>query len=452
VRVFLFFCEIRVDSRQGLAGVLMSGRLRLESLEKLGWRFGLQTIQALLDELGRPELSLKVVHVAGSNGKGSTCAFMASFLKHCGYKTGLYTSPHLSDIRERFRINGVWISEADFKVHSGKVLEACRKVEKKLGHLPTHFEALTAIAFSWFKARGVDWVVLEVGLGGRLDATNVIPAPALSLITPISLEHQNILGKRIEKIAWEKAGILKPGCMAASLQYDPRAASVVDRVARKRGTRLWLAGRDFIFRENPKGFYWEGPGLRAKFHSPHLTGYQTTNAALAVAGIQALQAQGLSPSPRVVQASISSMRWPGRMEEIGRKPLVVLDGAHNPGAARALLNALKSRYPNKGWMVLNGFLSDKNYDSFTRILAPITALSIVTQPFSERAEDAQKVFQAWERAGVKALLIRDWKKALLFSRSKIGLFPNMGLLVTGSLYLIGDCRKEWRDAGKLSEI
>jgi dihydrofolate synthase/folylpolyglutamate synthase len=435
-----------------LAGVLMSGRLRLESLEKLGWRFGLQTIQVLLDELGRPELSLKVVHVAGSNGKGSTCAFMASFLKHCGYKTGLYTSPHLSDIRERFRINGVWITEADFKIHSGKVLEACRRVEKKLGHLPTHFEALTAIAFSWFEEQRVDWVVLEVGLGGRLDATNVIAAPALSLITPISLEHQNILGKRIEKIAWEKAGILKPGCMAASLQYDSKAGKVVDQMARKKGALLWLAGRDFIFRKNPKGFYWEGPGLRAEFHLPHSTDYQATNAALAVAGIQALQTQGVFASPRAIQKSILAMLWPGRMEEISRRPLVVMDGAHNPDAARALLNSLKSRYPNKHWIVLSGFLSDKNYTSFARILAPITALSIVTQPFSERAEDGGKVFQAWERAGAKAVFIRDWRQALLFSRAKINLSQNRGLLITGSLYLIGDCRKAWRDAGQLSKI
>jgi dihydrofolate synthase/folylpolyglutamate synthase len=427
-------------------------KLQLESLELLGWRFGLQTIQALLDELGHPELSLKTIHVAGSNGKGSTCAFMASFLKHCGYKTGLYTSPHLCDIRERFRIDGAWITKSEFKRHTEKVLEACRKVEKKLGHLPTHFEALTAIAFCWFRERKVDWVVLEVGLGGRLDATNAIPTPALSLITPISLEHQNILGKTIGEIAWEKAGILKPGGMAATLQSDPKAGAVVDQVAREKGAKLWLAGRDFNFREEPNGFYWEGPGLQAKFQLPHLMDYQTTNAALAVAGIQALQAQGVSPAPPVIQKSILAMRWPGRMEEINRKPLVVLDGAHNPGAARALLNSLKSRYPHKRWIVLNGFLSDKNYAAFTEILAPITALSIVTEPLSERAEPGGRVFQAWEKAGVQALLVRDWKKALLLSLSKIKLAPNMGLLVTGSLYLIGDCRKEWREAGKLSEI
>src|ERR1039458_5494099 len=179
----------------------MRSPLRLESLERLGWRFGLQTMQALLAELGHPEFSLKIVHVAGSNGKGSTCAFMASFLRQCGFKTGLYTSPHLGDIRERFRINGAWISRRDFDRHSKKVLKACGEVEKKLGHLPTHFEALSAIAFSWFEEQKTDWVVLEVGLGGRLDATNVVPAPAVALITPISLEHQDILGKTIGKIA-----------------------------------------------------------------------------------------------------------------------------------------------------------------------------------------------------------------------------------------------------------
>ncbi|HJT24161.1 MAG TPA: bifunctional folylpolyglutamate synthase/dihydrofolate synthase, partial [bacterium] len=192
--------------------------MRLESLEQLGWRFGLETIQALLAELGNPQTSLQVVHVAGSNGKGSTCAFMASFLKHSGYKTGLYTSPHLCDIRERFRINGTWISAVDFNRHCRRVLEACRKVQRKMGHLPTHFEALTAIAFCWFKEQKVDWVVLEVGLGGRLDATNVIASPAVCLIAPVGLEHQNILGKTLEEIAYEKAGILKEGCLAAAVQ------------------------------------------------------------------------------------------------------------------------------------------------------------------------------------------------------------------------------------------
>lgn len=144
----------------------MTKTASLNSLERLGWRFGLESITALLGELGNPHLSLRCVHVAGSNGKGSTSAFMASFLKHSGFKTGLYTSPHLCDIRERFRVNGTWISQKDFNRHSRVVLEACGRVRKKLGHSPTHFEALTAIAFCWFKEQKVDWAVLEVGLGG----------------------------------------------------------------------------------------------------------------------------------------------------------------------------------------------------------------------------------------------------------------------------------------------
>lgn len=421
----------------------MIQKLQLESLEKLGWRFGLETIRALLSELGNPESSLRVIHVAGSNGKGSTCAFMASFLQHCGYKTGLYTSPHLCDIRERFRVNGTWISKNDFSRHSHRVLEACRRVQKKIGHLPTHFEALTAMAFCWFKEKKVDWTVLEVGLGGRLDATNVIHSPAVSLIAPIGLEHQNILGKTIEKIAWEKAGILKEGCLAATLQHHPSAAQVIDRTAREKGSLLWMEGRDFNYRKMPDGFYWEGPGLNRHFKMARFPEYQTMNASLAVAGIQCLRTYGVHGSDQTVQESFWGTRWPGRLEEISRKPLIVLDGAHNPEAARALFNTLKTRYPRRRWIVLNGFLADKDHWAFAKILRPLTVLSIVTEPQSERAESAAKVLKAWERQGVPALLVKDGARALNLALSKLDRHqPAEGLLITGSLYLVGACRKQ----------
>lgn len=430
----------------------MNPGLKLESLEQLGWRFGLETIQALLSELGNPHLSLKAVHVAGSNGKGSTCAYMASFLKHAGYKTGLYTSPHLCDIRERFRINGTWISKKDFDRHTRRVLGASLEVQKKLGHLPTHFEALTAIAFSWFKEQEVDWAVLEVGLGGRLDATNVIPSPAVCLITPIGLEHQNILGKTIGKIAREKAGILKRGCLAATVQPHPQAAGVIDRTAREKGALLWLSGRDFHFRQEPGGFYWEGPGLKGHFKLPGLPKYQVANASLALAGIQFLKSRGAGADGRLIQKSFSEMRWPGRMEEISRKPLVVVDGAHNPEAAKALFTSLKARYPRRRWIVLNGFLRDKDYGAFARILRPLAASAAVTEPRSERAESGPKVFQAWEEAGVPAWAVRDWKKALRFSLVKMKKGRKSGLLVTGSFYLVGDCRKELKGLKGLDQL
>ena len=430
---------------------IMSVSSRLESLEQFGWRFGLESIRALLSELGNPEQSLKVIHVAGSNGKGSTCAFMASFLKHAGYKTGLYTSPHLCDIRERFRINGTWISPSDFNRHAKRVLDACQKAKQKLKHSPTHFEALTAIAFSWFKEQKVDWVVLEVGLGGRLDATNVIQNPALTLITPVSLEHQNILGKTIAKIGREKAGILKPECAAATVQTHPDAERMITKKAEEIGASLLVGGRDFKFKKIKNGFRWEGAGLTKSFVFPNLPVYQIQNAGLALAGIQCLRTLGLTGHEQLIQKSFNAMRWPGRVEIIRQKPLTVLDGAHNPAAAKVLADFLKKKYPGKKWIVLNGFLNDKDFGSVAQLLQPTTALSIVTEPVSNRAEKGERVFEAWEKARTRTLLVRDWGQALGLALKKQGLsqFP---LLITGSLYLVGDCRKELLGLKGLAQI
>lgn len=418
----------------------MTRPLKLESLERLGWRFGLETIRALLEELGNPQLALRVVHVAGSNGKGSTCAYLASFLKNAGYRTGLYTSPHLSDLRERFRINGEWISEADLRKHTRRVLEACRRVWKRQGRYPTHFEALTAVAFSWFKEERADWVVLEVGLGGRLDATNVIPCPAVALITPIGLEHQEILGKTLEKIAYEKAGILKEGGRAATVQIHAEALKSIQKEAVRRGAVLWVGGRDFTFRNEGDGLWWEGPGFTGKIPIQGLNPYQVPNAALALAGIQALRAYGIPAEVPMLQKSFSAMRWPGRFEALRSDPPVILDGAHNPDAARVLAGVLSKKYPGKRWVVLNGFLKDKDYGTFAGLLRPLAQISIVTEPPSERKEEGGKVFRAWEKLDVRTLLIKDWERALAFAKYKSGRY-SLGLLITGSLYLGGACRK-----------
>ena len=418
----------------------MNAIKRLDSLERFGWRFGLETITALLSELGDPHQSLRCVHVAGSNGKGSTCAFMASYLKHSGYKTGLYTSPHLSDIRERFRINGVWISPVDFKRQAERVLDACGRVKRKLGHSPTHFEALTAIAFSWFKEQKVDWVVLEVGLGGRLDATNVISHPALSLITPVGLEHQDILGKTIGKIAWEKAGILKRDCLAATYQTQREASQVIEKTAVEREVPLWVNGRNYKVRKEGNGFRWEGPGLSKKFKLSSFSDFQMENAGLALAGIQMLRTRGISGSASLIQKSLLAARWPGRVEVVRSTPLVVLDGAHNPDAAMALASSLTRKYPGKRWILLNGFLKDKDYAAVIRLLKPLAAQPVVTEPPNGRAEKGEFVFKAWERAGAQPLLVKNWKKALDFVLKKQARFQSP-VLITGSLYLIGSCRK-----------
>jgi dihydrofolate synthase/folylpolyglutamate synthase len=418
--------------------------LKLEALEKFGWRFGLETTQTLLSFLGNPQNSLRYIHVAGSNGKGSTCAFMASFLKQSGYKTGLYTSPHLCDIRERFRINGLWISTKDFERHSSRVLKACELVQKKMGHSPTHFEALTAIAFCWFKEQKVDWVVLEVGLGGRLDATNVIQSSALSLITPIGLEHQAILGKTIGEIAGEKAGIIKSGGFVTTAQYSSEALRVIKKRASDCAAELWTAGKEFKYRPIARGFYWSGPGLNQEIDLPNSSGYQVTNAALALAGIQYLRTRdGVHASVGTIQKGFTAMRWPGRMEIVSQKPLILLDGAHNPDGAKALSECLKRIYPHQRWIVLNGLLEDKDHQTFIKCLKPITALSVVTEPHIDRAEKGDVIYRAWEKQGVKTVLVKDWQKALQLAKSKLTASnKKIGLLITGSLYLVGDCRQK----------
>lgn len=415
-------------------------RLNLDTLERLGWRFGLQTTEALLSELGNPHRNLRVVHVAGTNGKGSTSAFMASILKACGYKTGLYTSPHLCDIRERFRVNGTWISERDFDRITRRVLSACAKIKKQLGHLPTEFEALTAIAFCWFQEQKVDWLVLEVGLGGRLDATNAVPLPELALITPIGLEHQEILGKSLAKIATEKAGILKSGGLAATFQYKQEALQAIERIAREKGVGLWVGGRDFKHRLAGNQFHWEGPGFNQTFRLSGLPAFQITNASLAVAGIRMLVSRDLSAPVKTIQKGLAAMHWPGRMEVLQNKSLVLLDGAHNPDAAEALSFALKREYPGQKMVLLNGFLRDKDYAQCAKIMAPHTALAVVTAAPSDRAEEPLNIVRAWERAGVRALWVKDWKQALVVSRGLASAAKNP-LLIMGSLYLGGECRQ-----------
>ncbi|HEY5039048.1 MAG TPA: cyanophycin synthetase, partial [bacterium] len=191
-----------------------------------------------------------------------------------------------------------------------------------------------------------------------------------------------------------------------------------------------------------KGFRWEGPGFKKSFYLPHLPDFQISNAGLALAGIKLLESQGVQVSPTGLQKSFASMRWPGRFETVKTHPLLVMDGAHNPGAARVLVSSLKTSYPRHQWIVLNGFLKDKDYDEVAKLLKPLTALSIVTDPESDRAETGRFVFKAWEKAGVRSLWVKDWKKALGLALAKTGIGSPYSLLITGSLYLLGDCRKE----------
>jgi dihydrofolate synthase/folylpolyglutamate synthase len=279
------------------------------------------------------------------------------------------------------------------------------------------------LAFLWFREKGTDFVVLEVGLGGRLDATNVLEDPAACLITPVSLEHQDILGKTLAKIAWEKAGILKAGRLAATFQTDPKVVRVIRKRARQVGAPLWVMG----------------PGVYLGSLLPGSFGHQIQNAALAVAGIRLLEGQGIRVGERAIQRGLARMRWPGRLELIRKRPTILLDGAHNPAGAKALSGALQKKYPGKKWIVLNGFLGDKSYGDCVGHLKEQALLSIVTEPPSDRKRPGRGVFETWEKVGVPVLWVKDWRQALGLALAKAKV-SGAGLLITGSLYLVGACR------------
>ncbi len=395
---------------------------RLESLQRFGWRFGLATIRVLLAHLGDPQKHLRSVHVAGTNGKGSTCAYLASILGAAGYRVGLYTSPHLSDPRERFRVDGRLIPRREYERLVMKVLHACKGLPAR--RRPTYFEAQTALAFLWFLERKVDVAVLETGLGGRLDATNVVESPMAILITPIGLEHREILGPTLERIAGEKAGILKRGCLAATLQENPRALAVLRRKARAVGAALAVVGEDFPD-QVPLG--------------EDRPSWDRSNAALAVAGAKLLGNHGFRVGGEAIRRGLRFMHWPGRFETIRKRPLTLLDGAHNPSATRALARALHAGFPGRKWIVLNGYLGDKDVRSCVAELAACTQVAIVTDPPADRAAEGRRVFEEWEREGVPVFYARQWEKALALALAKGG--DSVPVLITGSLYLVGACRE-----------
>jgi len=421
---------------------------RLEALDRHGWRFGLDVTQALFSEFHDLHRTLRFAHVAGSNGKGSTCAYLAKLLEHSGLKVGLYTSPHLVDVRERFRVDGQAIPPKDFKRLAKDVLAASKRVERRIGHSPTTFEALTALAVRWFWEQRVNVVVWETGLGGRLDATNAIDTPDVALITPVGLEHQEWLGKTVGAIAGEKAGILKPGCYAATLQTNPEALRSIRRQAQAVGCELWEAGKDFKFHATPKGLRFSCLGFEEEFSLHDRPPYDVGNAALALAGYHLLRLKGLAWGPPPSNA-IAETRWPGRFEVLSKRPLVLMDGAHNPDGVRRLVEGLKAGYPGRKWVVLNGFLKGKNHPECIRLLAPFAKSAVVTVPTMERSENGGDIAREWERRGVPVRWVGDLRQALDFALRHT---VSDGLLICGSLYLAGAMRGFLKGPDDLEKI
>jgi dihydrofolate synthase/folylpolyglutamate synthase len=407
--------------------------------------FDLREFERFLARLGDPHRRLKSVVVAGTKGKGSTAAMIASVAQASGLKAGLYTSPHLCSIRERIRVNGELVSEEDFAALVSALMPHIEAAGMAgVRRFRTFFEILTAMALVHFQSLGVDLAVLEVGMGGRLDATNVA-TPLVSVITSISFDHTEVLGDTIPKIAREKAGIIKPHGLAVVAPQRPEALTVIREVCSAQGARLLDVAQEL--RWQPRSLSWEGsvfdldswtrayPSLKMPLAGPH----QLLNAATAIATAEQLQTQGVPISVHGIRRGMQQVQWEGRLETVSRRPRVVLDGAHNRESARCLCEALLTCFQYRRLILVLGISANKNLEGIIEELAPLAAVTVATRAMVPRAAPPQRVADLAVKWNAQLIVEEDTRKAL--GQAIAETQPDDLLLVTGSLYLVGDAKR-----------
>jgi dihydrofolate synthase/folylpolyglutamate synthase len=391
-------------------------------------KLGLDRIAMLLRRLGDPQSGRRYVHVAGTNGKGSVSAMVEAGLRAAGVRTALYTSPHLVEPLERIQIAGTPVSEDEFAGAFAEVHDAVRMMAAgEIDLHPTWFESVTAMAFLLFRARGVDLAVMEVGLGGRLDATNVI-APDLCVITPVDYDHQNFLGDRIEQITAEKAGILKPGVPAVFARQSARAMRVLERRAAELGVPFERAGEvrvsDLEITAHGSSFLLGTERVECPLAGEH----QADNATVAALALRRL---GYPAS------GIATARWPGRLERVAERPDIVLDGAHNLAGVRALAAYIRRFYAGRQIRLVYGVMRDKPVSEMTAELFPLAAGVVVTAPENARAMAPEEVIrEAAPHPDIRAA--SNVAAALARARSQAA--PDSAIVITGSLFLVGEAR------------
>lgn len=346
-------------------------------------RLGLERIESLMAALGNPQDKLTVVHVAGTNGKGSTCAMVASVLQHAGYRTGLFTSPYIIEFTDRIRIDGQNVSLAALCAATQTV----RRVAEQMDDHPTEFELMTAVAFVCFVAAGCTMAVVEVGLGGRLDSTNVIAAPAVCALAPISFDHTDILGSTLAQIAHEKAGIIKPGAAVVSALQRPEAMRVIENAALQVGSPVTVVDEQRLS-GTPAHFSYRS---YTDLSIPLKGSYQTHNAALAIEVIDALIQKGITITEQDLREGLAQVSWPGRFQVVSHSPEFIVDGGHNPQGAQALVDSLEANYPARRTVLLIGVLADKDVTSMLRRVLPSGCGVVCITPPNPRALGAQEL-------------------------------------------------------------
>jgi len=413
----------------------------INSIERFGSRPGLIRLQNLLERLKNPEKSLKVIHIAGTNGKGSVATMLEFILMKAGYRVGMYTSPHLESYNERIKINNINISDEDFAKVGEKIITASKKCKEE--EHPTVFESLTAMALLYFAESEVDFVILEVGLGGRYDATNVIENPLVSVITSIGMDHMDVLGDNIESIAHEKAGIIKKNCNTVLYFPNTKVYNIIKDICKELDSTLFYAYKTNI---KDKSFTIERTrfSIETEFYSydnlefSFLGEHQIYNAATALLTIEVLKKQGIVICEKDIRDGLRESFWPGRMEIVSTMPLVIFDGAHNEGGAIALKKAFKQYFKDRKITLLIGILKDKPYKNILEQIMPQVGDVIITEPSNSRklsVDELEEAMKKYPNSVYKNKNIQEAFELALSLTSKEDI-----LCCAGSLYLISELK------------
>ena len=415
-------------------------------LQKYGIKFGLSCTLSLLDRLGIPFDRGSYLHVAGTNGKGSVAAMLSAILTRAGYPVGLFTSPHLVRFQERYRLRDEDITAEGLLHLINRVREAIDEAEP-----PTFFEFAAAMAFLYFHEQGARPVILETGMGGRLDATNII-TPLVSVITNISLDHQYFLGETLIAIAGEKAGIIKPGAPLVTYARQKRVLSLFRKRCQELAAPMYVGGVDFKPRGLNRGrFSYQGLRQPLEKLAVQLAGrHQYKNAAVALAVIELLQERGFPVPEEAIREGLARVRWPGRLERVPQDPRVILDGAHNPDAAHSLAQVLKQdRPPGRRFLVM-GIMADKDEEAILSTLLPLAQTVIFTRPRYFRAAKTADLARRAQPYHLEVLQEPEVAQALNRARSLAG--PQDQVVVTGSLYTVGEALEYFEKLGRGQEL
>jgi dihydrofolate synthase/folylpolyglutamate synthase len=404
--------------------------------------YSLRHVEELLSRMGNPQLAAQTIHVAGTKGKGSVAAMIARVLNSSGYKTGLYTSPHFHTLRERITIDGRIISEAEFAATMAEVKPFIESIKQDASFRQlTYFEALTALAFAYFQKERVDFQVLEVGLGGRLDATNIVPHPTVCIITAVSLDHTQILGNTLEEIAREKAGIIKPGCWVVLSPQPEEAASVISDICHEKEAKVVQVGKDVTWHKVGGDLHHQSVVIESKtgryqVSIPLLGDFQIENAATSVAALEILSLDGFHISATNIAQGLAQVRWPGRFQILQQHPAVVIDGAHNVASIRRLVVNIKSYFPRKRIFLVFGTSCDKDIPGIIDELVHLSPQVILTQASHSRAAPLAILAAEFTKRGIRPET-RTIVNEAIFRALSLASKTDV-ICVTGSLFVVAE--------------